>query len=136
MLVPFVESGFGRSDGLGHRAFRLHVGQRDGQSGSQRAVIEPRVKQGDSQSLDGDGMRSVRLRRRKLIPGLVADGSSSGMSSNSCPRTVLQGAPSPVNVLANLADHRLSRASGFADAPVEIEISRRNGQAGSLDFMQ
>ena len=62
MLVPFVESGFGRPDGLGHREFRLDVGRRDdGQSGSQRAVIEPRVKQGSSQSLDGDAV-AVRSR--------------------------------------------------------------------------
>jgi hypothetical protein len=57
MLVPFVESGFGRPDGLGHREFRLDVGRGDDcQSGSQRAVIEPRVKQGGSQSLDGDAV--------------------------------------------------------------------------------
>jgi len=41
----------------GHREFRLDVGRRDdGQSGSQPAVIGPFVKQGGSQSLDGDAV--------------------------------------------------------------------------------
>ena len=60
---------FRQPDGLGHREFRLDVGRRDdGQSGSQRAVIEPCVKQGGSQSLDGD---AVAVRSRDALDEAV-----------------------------------------------------------------
>ncbi len=57
MFVPFVDGGFGGADGFGDGEYRIGWSRRDdGQSGSQRSVIEHCVEQGSSQSLGSDAI--------------------------------------------------------------------------------
>ena len=57
MFVPFVDGCFRGADGSGHGEYRVGCsGRDDGQCGSQRAVIEPGVEQGSSQSLGSDAV--------------------------------------------------------------------------------
>ena len=57
MLVPFVDGGFGGPDGFGDWQFEIGcAGRDDGQTGPQRAVIEPGIKDGGAQALGGDAV--------------------------------------------------------------------------------
>src|SRR4249919_155168 len=61
MFVPILDGCFRGTDGSGHGEYRVGCsGRDDGQCGSQRAVIEPGVEQGSSQSLGSDAV-SVRF---------------------------------------------------------------------------
>ena len=57
MFVPVVDCGFSGPDGFGHWQFSIACsGRDDGQSGAQRAIIEPGEEKGGPQSLGCDAV--------------------------------------------------------------------------------
>ncbi len=57
MLAPFVESSFGGPNGLGHGELWIGAGRRDdGETGSQRAAVEPGVEHSGSEALGSDAV--------------------------------------------------------------------------------